>query len=819
MIPILYEANETAFQSNGIGRLVDCLRWECTEEKNGIFEVEFDYPITGQHYGDIIEGRIAYGLHDDSKVPQPFDIYGRSAPIDGVVTFFAHHISYRLQYSILQPFTAASCAAAFAQMAGKCVTPCPFTFWTDKTTSGNFSVSAPVSVKEILGGVQGSILDVYGKGEYEWDKFTVKLHLNRGTNTGVQIRYGKNLVGLTQDVDTSGFYSAVVPFWLGGDDGSTLVTLPEWVVQSTAASGGSVPSKAVPLDLSDQWEEAPTVAQLRAKALDRVNSAEAWLPDENIKVDFVALWQTDEYANIAPLERVRLCDRVGVIDPELGLIAEGVQAIKTVYDGLEERYISMEFGSSRTSFADVVQAAAEAAILPQVPSKSYFQAAIDNATDEITGAQGGNFVFLFDENGKPTGFAIMDTDDINTAVNVWRFTAGGLGHSSNGFNGPFSDVALTASGKINAELITVGTMLASIIHGGVLTLGGLDNGSGVIVINDSSNGEIGRIDNTGASIVGDLKIRTNGICCEFAEIPYMASIVGYQSGSPTMLCVSSELSSAHNKYGAYFYAGTANGEVLTRSSNTYYRFIDTLVNIQDMSGNSHIAQINSMNGLTSRIHSIPILGTSNSDPFIEWNGTYLIWADTIDGLTSLKASNNTVPDDTNRHFRVTDNVISAKAKTNVHFYIKSSGFEFRSSSSIYLATDTSTNRLIFSGNTIAYESSSSRRYKHSINPLIKNELDPHRLYHLPVVQFIYNENRPLQYADMKGQTLPGFIAEDVEVVYPAAVIHGLDGQVESWDERRIIPGLLALVQEQKQEIDALTARLEKLERMVAALVD
>ena len=125
MIPILYEANETSFLSHGIGRLVDCLRLEVTEERDGIFELEFDYPVNGQHYDDITEGRIIASVHDDNKDVQPFDIYGRSAPIDGVVTFYAHHVSYRLQYAILQPFTASSVSEAFSMMASKCVTPCP----------------------------------------------------------------------------------------------------------------------------------------------------------------------------------------------------------------------------------------------------------------------------------------------------------------------------------------------------------------------------------------------------------------------------------------------------------------------------------------------------------------------------------------------------------------------------------------------------------------------------------------------------------------------------------------------------------------------
>lgn len=93
MIPILYESNETRFTSNGIGRLRDCISCAVTEERNGIFECDFEYPVTGAHYEDIIEGRIVYVTHDDTGIPQPFDIVGSTKPISGVVTFHAVHIS------------------------------------------------------------------------------------------------------------------------------------------------------------------------------------------------------------------------------------------------------------------------------------------------------------------------------------------------------------------------------------------------------------------------------------------------------------------------------------------------------------------------------------------------------------------------------------------------------------------------------------------------------------------------------------------------------------------------------------------------------
>ena len=113
---------------------------------------------------------------------------------------------------------------------------------------------------------------------------------------------------------------------------------------------------------------------------------------------------------------------------------------------------------------------------------------------------------------------------------------------------------------------------------------------------------------------------------------------------------------------------------------------------------------------------------------------------------------------------------------------------------------------------IELSSSSSRRYKHSIKPLDDAELDPHRLLKLKPVQFEYNADHITQYADMHGRIIPGLIAEDVDEVYPSATIHGKNGEIESWDERRIIPGMLALIQEQAAEIENLKKRLEALEK-------
>ncbi|MEE0897338.1 MAG: phage tail spike protein, partial [Acutalibacteraceae bacterium] len=360
MIPILYEKTETAFTSNGLGRLSDCIRCIATEERNGIYEVEFDYPVTGILFSEIQEGRIIACTHDEQGDIQPFDIYARSEPINGVVTFYAHHISYRLSGITVKPFTAGSCAEALSKIKTQSVTTNPFTFWTNKSVTAQYTSERPKIAKGMLAGEEGSILDIYGTGEYEYDKFNVKLHLHRGQDTNVSIRYGKNLIDYTNEYDVSDAYTAVVPYWLGevteeGAEESTqvLVMLPELFI----TSGHSVPSGrevVVPMDLSDEFEDAPTVAELRTRAQSRLASSDAWLPNQTVTVDFVQLWQTEEYADYAPLQRLRLCDTCGVFVPMYDT-ALRLKIIRVTYNVLLDRYDQMELGDKPTTYTAVLE--------------------------------------------------------------------------------------------------------------------------------------------------------------------------------------------------------------------------------------------------------------------------------------------------------------------------------------------------------------------------------------------------------------------------------------------------------------------------------
>ena len=536
MIPILYEKTESNFKSNGLGRLSDCIRCLASEERNGIYEVEFDYPVTGVHFEDIQMGRIIACTHDEQGDVQPFDIYAKSEPINGIVTFYAHHISYRLNEITVKPFTAGSCADAISKIKTQSVKANPFTFWTDKSVAASYISETPRKARTMLGGEENSILDVFGTGEYEFDKFNVKLHLHRGQDTNVSIRYGKNLVDFDNNEDASETYTAVVPFWLGseteGDESvSVLITLPEWYI----TSGHSVPSGReviVPMDLSGDFDEKPTVAQLRTAAQNRLASSDGWLPSQTITVDFVQLWQTEEYKDYAPLQRLRLCDTCGVFVPMYGMSLRA-KVIKVVYNVLLDRYDSMELGDKPTTFsavlekqfdskvagieqgfqavkidiqtveqnaaadatqkANAAQSAAESAASADATAKanaaetaakgyadtqiasakstieSEYEQAIEDATELIRGGTGGYIVTTVNANGQPIELLITDNLNLNQAVNIWRWNLGGLAHSSNGYNGPFNDVAITQDGKINASMIMTGILNANLIRAGIIT--------------------------------------------------------------------------------------------------------------------------------------------------------------------------------------------------------------------------------------------------------------------------------------------------------------------------------------------------------------
>ena len=389
MIPILYDSNEINFTSNGLGRLRDCISCIVTEERNGIYECDFEYPIGGVNYDLIKLGRIIGVSHDDGRVSrpvryrgplsdeqddiltdeddialtgtgtkyiseydiQPFDIVSYSRPIDGVVTFHAVHISYRQSKMVSYASGIYSLADAFQTLDDVCYpSGNQFVYSTDKTSTGYCAAfdGTPRTIRSLLGGTEGSILDTYG-GEFEWDKWTVKLHSARGEQKNFSIRYGVNMTQFQDDTDYSETFTSCVPFW---KDSSTGAIVRGGQVGSGHSTIG-VGSKCMPLDLTDKFESRPTVAQLEAMATSVLNESKPYLPKQTISVDFFRLQDEAGSNRFDSLLECKLCDSVNVVFPHYDMSAY-YKIVKTTWNVLLDRYDGMELGNLSTTLAEAL---------------------------------------------------------------------------------------------------------------------------------------------------------------------------------------------------------------------------------------------------------------------------------------------------------------------------------------------------------------------------------------------------------------------------------------------------------------------------------
>ena len=500
----LHESNddiENAYNL-GIGSLFEALSCEVTEERNGEFELVMEYPITGKWFRELRLRRIIMAEPNPYSDRQAFRIYAITKPINGIVTLNAEHISYDLSGYPVQPFKADGIQNALSSLVSNCAVPCPFRFSTSRLTSAQMTVSKPASIRSLLGGTSGSLLDIYG-GEYEFDNYDVKLENERGVDRGVSIRYGKNLTDLKQEENCSSVYTGVYPFWYSEQDG--LLQLSEKIV---SAPGTYDFTRIYPLDLSQEWVEKPTEEQIRSKTESYIKANNIGVPKVSLTVSFIQLAQCEEYHNYALLERVHLCDTVSIEFAELGVSAKA-KCIKTVYDAITRKYKSIELGEARSNLSSTISSQNQA--IQENISKTFMQQAIENATKLISGGLGGYVIIHSSTGGNhPDEILIMDTDDINTASKVWRWNKGGLGYSSTGYNGPYA-LAMTQDGQIVADFITTGTMSASLINGGVLNIGGLDDTDGIIYVKDGDGKILVTLDKNGISLTNGCSISWNNV--------------------------------------------------------------------------------------------------------------------------------------------------------------------------------------------------------------------------------------------------------------------------------------------------------------------
>lgn len=358
MRPILYNANETAFETYGLGE-IDATKAQVTRERNGNYTLYIEYPASGPLAGTFkndMRIKSDAGLRTKN---QTFFISRIVKDSTGILKVYAKHISHLTETMAIRNNTNATgtAQAALAIWALNALGGIRFDTWSDidLTSKASWNIADFKTARDVLGGVSGSILDVWG-GEYEFDNTVIRLHKQLGRRSPIVLEYGRNILRAEDDQDIESAYTSVYPYATytpesqGTSDatGSTqqvTVELPEKYVDGPYI-GLYNERRVLIVDFSSNFKEkeVPTVDKLRKLAKDYAVNNRLGLPKINTKIEYVDLSKTLDYKLTQILEEAELCDIVPIYYPQIGLTSEDAKLTTIVYDVLLEQNDSVEIG-------------------------------------------------------------------------------------------------------------------------------------------------------------------------------------------------------------------------------------------------------------------------------------------------------------------------------------------------------------------------------------------------------------------------------------------------------------------------------------------
>jgi len=363
VIPTLYEAKTNNFSNNGLGGLPHAISCQVTEERHGQYFLEMEYPIGGLHFEDICCDRIITAPPAPGKAAQPFIIRRVSRGIDGVAKVYAPHISRLLEERISRTHQANYGSAGFSLMVNRIMNRSyPYNGGWDKFTgvstsatgSKELNIIPPVATTmECIVGVEGSLVDLWG-GEIEWDGFTIRHSERRGTDTGIKIEFGSNMLNIDAEVDMAGLVTGVVSYWQKDD---VLVYCDYPKNASNASQFGTVHCIAVDVteDMGDYYtaENPPTQEQVAKYGQYFLNDTTRNELKTSIEIGVAPGALPPFDLKPTPERNVYLCDTVEVIHSGLKL-RQTSKIVKCVFNVLTEKYESITVGSIRKDISDTI---------------------------------------------------------------------------------------------------------------------------------------------------------------------------------------------------------------------------------------------------------------------------------------------------------------------------------------------------------------------------------------------------------------------------------------------------------------------------------
>lgn len=461
MIPVIFKPGEKDFSTNGLGRLIDATRCEITEEANGKYELEMDYPAISR-FSDYFEN--GYQIKAKPNDLEEYHIFEIKQTFKDTFTnsivIYAQSRTYKLGNRQVRLVTVdnRNGAEAMRLIEQNMDEPCDIKLHSDINTASS-TVFEARNVLNCIAGEQGSLLQYWG-GEIKREPFKLSLLRRRGRDNVGTVRYGKDLKGLTIKFDWQSIVTKVLPFaeLQSGADGTSQRIYGDAVKSEYINKYPDVYAQYVQFTEDQGVKDLSSLNKVASKYFTTLYPGSD-KPKVSIELEIEKLTDSEEAKEFAKMRNYNLFDTFTVYhkfyDIDIQTKVTGI-----VYDALAEKTIKITAGDIQVAFYKQQSQDFQEAI-KTLTKKDYMSNFIDYITDLINGVKGGS-ILQYPKN-RPHTLYFMDTDSTDTAKNVIAINNQGIGFSTTGWKGPFRN-AWTIDGILNADFIRAGKIRSDIFE-------------------------------------------------------------------------------------------------------------------------------------------------------------------------------------------------------------------------------------------------------------------------------------------------------------------------------------------------------------------
>ncbi|PQB53817.1 hypothetical protein CUN13_04490 [Enterococcus faecalis] len=461
MIPVIFKPGEKDFTTNGLGRLIDATRCEITEEANGKYELEMDYPAISR-FSDYFEN--GYQIKAKPNDLEEYHIFEIKQTFKDTFTnsivIYAQSRTYKLGNRQVRLVTVdnRNGAEAMRLIEQNMDEPCDIKLHSDINTASS-TVFEARNVLNCIAGEQGSLLQYWG-GEIKREPFKLSLLRRRGRDNVGTVRYGKDLKGLTIKFDWQSIVTKVLPFaeLQSGADGTSQRIYGNAVKSEYITKYPDVYAQYVQFTEDQGVKDLSSLNKVAGKYFTTLYPGSD-KPKVSIELEIEKLTDSEEAKEFAKMRNYNLFDTFTVYhkfyDIDIQTKVTGI-----VYDALAEKTIKITAGDIQVAFYKQQSQDFQEAI-KTLTKKDYMSNFIDYITDLINGVKGGS-ILQYPKN-RPHTLYFMDTDSTDTAKNVIAINNQGIGFSTTGWKGPFRN-AWTIDGILNADFIRAGKIRSDIFE-------------------------------------------------------------------------------------------------------------------------------------------------------------------------------------------------------------------------------------------------------------------------------------------------------------------------------------------------------------------